>query len=86
MIPFFDYPADIRKIIYTTNAVESLNSSFRKISRHRNLFPTVDSLLKPFYLGLKNISKKWRRPIHDWSGALHRFSIEFEGRMPHNLN
>ncbi|MEX2381670.1 MAG: IS256 family transposase [Opitutales bacterium] len=86
VIPFFDYPEDIRKVIYTTNAVESLNSSFRKISRHRNLFPTIDSLFKLFYLSLKNISKKWNRPIHNWSGALNRFAIEFEGRMPHNIN
>lgn len=86
VIPFFDYPEDIRKVIYTTNAVESLNSSFRKISRHRNLFPTVDSLFKLFYLSLKNISKKWNRPIHNWSGALNHFTIEFEGRMPHNIN
>lgn len=86
VIPFFDYPEDIRKAIYTTNAVESLNSSFRKISRHRNLFPTVDSLFKLFYLSLKNISKKWNQPIHNWCGALNRFTIEFEGRMPHNIN
>lgn len=86
IIPFFDYPEDIRKVIYTTNAVESLNSSFRKISRSRNLFPTVDSLFKLFYLSLKNISKKWNRPIHNWCNALNRFTIEFEDRMPNNSN
>lgn len=84
IIPFFDYPEDIRKVIYTTNAVESLNSSFRKISRSRNVFPTVDSLFKLYYLSLKNISKKWNRPIHNWYGALNRFTIEFEDRMPDN--
>lgn len=84
IIPFFDYPEDIRKVIYTTNAVESLNSSFRKISRSRNVFPTVDSLFKLYYLSLKNISKKWNRPIHNWCSALNRFTIEFEDRMPDN--
>ncbi|MCH6259536.1 transposase, partial [Puniceicoccaceae bacterium K14] len=80
--PFFDYPEDIRKAIYTTNAIESLNSSFRKISRRRNLFPTTESLFKLFYLALQNISKKWTMPIHNWTGALNRFTIEFEERMP----
>ena len=80
--PFFDYPPEIRKIIYTTNAIESLNSSLRKISRHRNLFPSVDSAFKLFYLGLKNISRKWTRPVPNWHDALNRFSIEFADRMP----
>lgn len=80
--PFFDFPPEIRKIIYTTNAIESLNSSFRKISRHRNLFPTIDSLYKLFYLSLKNISAKWTRPVHNWSGALNHFAIEFADRLP----
>lgn len=84
LIPFFDYPAEIRKIIYTTNAIESLNSSLRKISRHRNLFPTVESLYKLFYLALKNISAKWTHPAHGWSTALNHFSIEFGDRMPIN--
>ena len=83
--PFFLFPPEIRKIIYTTNAVESVNSSLRKISRHRNLFPTVESLFKLFYLALRNISLKWTRPIHSWSSALNFFSIEFEGRMPNQL-
>jgi putative transposase len=84
LIPFFDYPAEIRKIIYTTNAIESLNSSLRKISRHRNLFPTVESLYKLFYLALKNISAKWTQPVHGWRTALNFFSIEFGDRMPTN--
>lgn len=82
IIPFFGFPDDIRKVIYTTNAIESLNSSFRKISRHRNLFPSIESLFKLFYLSLKNISAKWNKPVHNWSGALNRFSIEFGERMP----
>ncbi len=79
---FFGYPPEIRKIIYTTNAIESLNSSFRKISRHRNLFPSVDSVFKLFYLSLKNISRKWTKPVPNWHDALNRFIIEFAERMP----
>ena len=58
----------------------------RKISRHRNLFPTIDSLFKLFFLSLKNISKKWNKPIHNWGDTLNRFTIEFDGRMPHIIN
>ena len=82
IIPFFDYPEEIRKVIYTTNAIESLNSSFRKISRNRNLFPTEDALYRLFYLSLKNISKKWTMPVQNWARALNRFTIEFADRMP----
>jgi len=82
IIPFFDYPEDIRRVIYTTNAIESLNSSLRKISRNRNLFPSEESVYKLFYLAIKNISKKWTMPIHNWASALNRFTIEFPERMP----
>jgi len=85
LVPFFDYPPEIRKIIYTTNAIESLNSSFRKISRHRNLFPTIDSLFKLFYLAARNISNKWTRPVRNWPAALNRFTIEFGDRIPHHI-
>ena len=84
LTPFFDFPPEIRRIIYTTNAVESLNSSFRKISRHRNLFPSVDSLFKLFYLSLKNISSKWTLTVPNWPRALSYFAIEFEDRMPNH--
>lgn len=84
LAPFFHFPPEIRKIIYTTNAIESLNSSFRKISRHRNLFPTIDSLFKLFYLSLKNISRKWTQTIPNWPSALSHFTIEFADRMPDN--
>jgi putative transposase len=77
-------PPEIRKIIYTTNAIESLNSSFRKISRRRNLFPTIDSLFKLFYLSLKNISAKWTQTIPNWPSSLSHFTIEFENRMSNN--
>ena len=82
--PFFHFPPEIRKIIYTTNAIESLNSSLRKISRHRNLFPTIESLFKLFYLALRNISRKWTQTISHWPGALSYFAIEFADRMPNN--
>lgn len=84
LTPFFHFPPEIRTIIYTTNAIESLNSSFRKISRHRNVFPTVDSLFKLFYLSLKNISSKWVLAAKNWPGALSYFTIQFADRMPAN--
>ena len=77
IIPFFAFPEGVRKIIYTTNAIESLNSSFRKISRNRNLFPSSEAVYKLFYLAIKNISKKWTIPIRNWPAALNRFSIEY---------
>lgn len=82
IIPFFDYPPEIRKVIYTTNAIESVNMSLRKITKNRGSFPSDESLLKLFYLALNNISKKWTMPIRDWKVALNRFSIQFEDRMP----
>ena len=80
--PFFDYPPDIRKVIYTTNAIESVNMSLRKITKNRGSFPNDDALLKLFYLALANISKKWTMPLRDWKAALTRFTIQFEERMP----
>lgn len=82
IIPFFDYPPEIRKVIYTTNAIESVNMSLRKISKNRSSFPSDDAVLKLFYLALENISKKWTMPIRDWKAALNRFTIQFEDRMP----
>lgn len=82
LIPFLKYPAEIRKAIYTTNAIESVNRSLRKISKTRGVFPTQQSLLKLYYLGLERIAKKWTMPIHNWCAALNRFAIEFGDRMP----
>ena len=82
IIPFFDYPPEIRKVIYTTNAIESVNMSLRKITKNRGSFPSDEALLKLFYLALNNISKKWTMPIRDWKAALNRFTIQFEDRMP----
>ena len=82
LIPFFDYPPEIRKVIYTTNAIESVNMSLRKITKNRGSFPSDEALLKLFYLALRNIAKKWTMPIRDWKVALNRFTIEFDERMP----
>jgi putative transposase len=82
LTPFFDYPREIRKVIYTTNAIESVNMSLRKLTRHRGAFPNDDALIKLLYLALRNISKRWTLPIHDWKAALNRFTIQFEGRFP----
>ena len=73
--PFFAYPAEIRKVIYTTNTVESLNMSLRKIIKMRGSFPNEEAALKLLYLALKNASKRWTRPVQDWCAALNRFSI-----------
>jgi len=81
-IPFFDYPPEIRRVIYTTNAIESVNMSLRKITKNRGAFPSDEALLKLFYLALRNISQKWTMPIHNWKAPLNRFSIMFEERMP----
>lgn len=82
LITFFDYPPEIRKVIYTTNAIESVNMSLRKLTKNRGSFPSDDALLKLFYLALRNISQKWTMPIRDWKAALNRFTIQFEERIP----
>ena len=81
LIPFFDYPPEIRKVIYTTNAIESVNMGLRKLTKNRGSFPSDEALLKLFYLALRNISKKWTMPIRDWKAALTRFTIQFEERI-----
>lgn len=77
----FRYPEDIRKAIYTTNAIESLNSVIRKAIKKRKLFPTDDSARKVVYLAIMDASKKWTMPIRNWKAALNRFMIEFEDRI-----
>ncbi len=80
--PFLAYPEDIRKAIYTTNAIESLNRSLRKIIKNRGAFPTDDAAVKLLYLALHNAAKKWTMPIRFWKRALNRFAILFGDRMP----
>ena len=77
----FNYPPDIRKAIYTTNAIESLNSVIRKATKKRKLFPTDDAAKKVIYLAIQQASKKWTMPIRNWKAALNRFMIEFEDRL-----
>ena len=77
----FAYPTDIRKAIYTTNAIESVNSVIRKAVKKRKVFPNDDSAKKVIYLAIQNASKKWTMPIRDWKSALNRFMIEFEERL-----
>ncbi len=77
----FNYPPDIRKAIYTTNAIESLNSVIRKATKKRKLFPTDDAAKKVIYLAIREASKKWTMPIRNWKTALNRFIIEFEDRL-----
>jgi transposase-like protein len=76
-----NYPQEVRKAIYTTNAIESLNSVIRKVIKKRKIFPTGDSAKKVIYLAIEEASKKWTMPIRDWKAALNRFMIEFEERM-----
>ena len=77
----YHYPADIRKVIYTTNAIESLNSVIRKATRKRKLFPTDDAAKKVIYLAIEAASRKWTMPIRNWKPALNRFMIMFEDRL-----
>ncbi|WP_426839720.1 IS256 family transposase [Glaesserella parasuis] len=78
---FFDYPADIRKAIYTTNAVESLNSVIRRVIKKRNVFPTDDSVFKVIWLAIKDASKKWTMPIQNRKPAMNRLMIDFGDRL-----
>jgi len=77
----FQYPEDIRKAIYTTNAIESLNSVIRKATKKRKVFPTDDSAKKVVYLAIRQASEKWTMPIRNWKTALNRFMIMFEDRL-----
>lgn len=79
---FYAYPKDIRKIIYTTNAIESLNFSLRKVTKNRSAFPTDEAIQKIMYLALTNASKKWTMPIRDWGAALNQFAVYFGDRVP----
>jgi putative transposase len=82
VIPFFAHPPEIRKVIYTTNAIESLNMSLRKVTKARGSFPNDEACCKLLYLALRNISKKWTMPVHTWKDALNRFAIIYENRLP----
>ncbi len=82
LTPFLAYPEEIRRVIYTTNAIESTNMSLRKIIKNRGSFPSDEAALKLLYLALRNITARWTMPVKDWRAALNRFAIIFEDRMP----
>jgi len=77
IIPLFDYPPDIQRVMYTTNAIESLNRSMRKVLKTKGSFPSEEAVMKQMYLALGHISEKWTRPIGNWKAALARFAIEY---------
>ena len=82
VVPMFSYPADIRRAVYTTNTIESLNMTLRKVSKNRSLFPNDEAVFKLLYLALRNISRRWTMPVRDWSAAMNQFAILFDGRVP----
>ena len=82
IIPLFDFPPEIRKAIYTTNAIESVNSVIRKFTRNRKIYPSEESALKHVYMAIREASHKWTLPIRHWKTALNHFAILYEGRLP----
>lgn len=81
IIPFFEYPKEIRKVIYTTNAIESLNSVIRKATEARKIFPNDNAALKVIFLATEQAAKKWTMPIRDWKAAINQFMIMFPDRL-----
>ena len=82
VVPIFKFSEGVRKIIYTTNAIESLNSSYRKLNRQRSVFPSDQALLKALYLATFEATKKWTQPIHNWGQAYGEMCIMYEDRLP----
>jgi putative transposase len=82
IITLFDYPPPIRRAIYTTNAIESVNSVIRKFTRNRKIYPNEESALKIVYMAIHEASRKWTMPIHHWKQALNHFAILYEDRLP----
>lgn len=80
--PIFKFSADVRKVIYTTNAIESLNSTYRRLNRQRSVFPSDMSLLKALYLATFEATKKWSLPLRNWGKVYGELSIMYEGRLP----
>ena len=83
---YFKYPEDIRRIVYTTNIIESVHRQFRKLTKTKGAFPNENSLLKLLYLGIQNAQKKWTMPIRNWSLTLSQLAIFFEGRLDYALD
>jgi putative transposase len=82
VVPFLDFPPDVRRIVYTTNAIESVNSTLRKLVYYRGHFPTDEAVVKLLYLALRNLEKRWDRSVWNWTQALGQFAIFFPGRLP----
>jgi putative transposase len=82
IITLFDFPAPIRRAIYTTNAIESVNSVIRKFTRNRKIYPNEQSALKIVYMAIREASKRWTMPVRHWKQALNHFAILYEGRTP----
>ena len=80
--PIFKFSTTVRKVIYTTNAIESLNSTYRKLNRQRSVFPSDTALLKALYLSTFEATKKWTTTIRDWGQVYGELSIMYEGRLP----
>ena len=83
---YFKYPKPIRKVIYTTNIIESVHRQFRKLTKTKGAFPNENSLLKLLYMGIQNAEKKWTMPIRNWNLTLSQLAIFFEGRLDDALN
>ena len=81
VIPFFAYAPEIRKVIYTTNAIESVNYSLRRLTKTRGSFPNDEAAIKLLYLGLRNISQRWTMPIQNWKQAMSQLMIRFEAQF-----
>ena len=82
---YFKYPEDIKRIIYTTNIIESVHRQFRKLTKTKGAFSNENSLIKLLYMGIQNASKKWTMPIRNWSLTISQLSIFFEGRITNQL-
>ena len=82
LTPMFKFSADVRKVIYTTNAIESLNSVYRRLNAQRSVFPTPAALLKALYLATYEATKKWTMPLRNWGKVYGELSIMYEGRLP----
>jgi transposase-like protein len=83
---YFKYPEDIKRIIYTTNIIESVHRQFRKLTKTKGAFPNENSLLKLLYMGIQNASKKWTMPMRNWSLTISQLAIFFEGRINEKLD
>ena len=79
--PIYKFSMDVRRIIYTTNAIESLNAQFKRINKNRSVFPSKKALEKALYLAIEDIVKKWKQPIRNWAKVHGEFSIMYDGRI-----